>query len=67
MALGSAAFGRDDLRVVRDRCDIRVWLLGGMTSVSSGTAAAFASVLLGGMTSVSSGTATEETDMTNRR
>ena len=38
MALGSAAFGRDDLRVVRYRCGIRVWLLGGTTSVSSGTA-----------------------------
>ena len=52
------AFGRDDLRVVRYRCGIRVRLLGGTTSVSSGTAAAFASVLLGGTTSVSSGTAT---------
>jgi hypothetical protein len=37
------AFGRDDLRVVRYRCDIRFWHLGGMTSVSSGTAAIFAS------------------------
>ena len=34
---GSAALGRDDLCVVRDRCDIRFWHLGGMTSVSSGT------------------------------
>ena len=32
------AFGRDDLRVVRYRYDIRFWHLGGMTSVSSGTA-----------------------------
>ena len=39
MALGSAAFGRDDLRVVRYRYGIRFWLLGGTTSVSSGTAA----------------------------
>ena len=43
MALGSAAFGRDDLRVGRYRCGIRVWLLGGTTSVSSGTATGFAS------------------------
>ncbi len=39
---GSAALGRDDLRVVRYRCDIRFWPLGGMTSVSSGTAAGVA-------------------------
>ena len=51
------AFGRDDLRVVRYRCGIRFWLLGGTTSVSSDTAAAVASGLLGGMTSVPSGTA----------
>jgi hypothetical protein len=37
------AFGRDDLRVVRYRYDIRFWHLGGMTSVSSGTAGIFAS------------------------
>ena len=36
------AFGRDDLCVVRYRCDIRFWHLGGMTSVSSGTAAGVA-------------------------
>jgi hypothetical protein len=39
--------------------------LGGMTSVSSGTATVFASEHLGGMTSVSSGTAAGEADMTN--
>jgi hypothetical protein len=38
------AFGRDDLRVVRYRCGIRVWLLGGTTSVSSGTAAGVADI-----------------------
>ncbi len=40
--------------------------LGGMTSVSSRTAAIFASGLLGGMTSVSSGTDAGVADMTNR-
>ena len=35
---GFWAFGRDDLRVVRGRWDIRFLLLGGTTSVSSGTA-----------------------------
>jgi hypothetical protein len=38
-----------------------------MTSVSSGTAAIFASGHLGGMTSVSSGTDAGVADMTNRR
>ena len=60
------ALGRDDLRVVRYRCGIRIWLLGETTSVSSGTTAAFASGHLGGTTSVSSDTDAEETDMTNR-
>ena len=51
------AFGRDDLRVVRYRYGSGFLLLGGTTSVSSGTAAIFVSGHLGGMTSVSSGTA----------
>ena len=41
--------------------------LGGMTSVSSGTVAGFASGHLGGTTSVSSGTDAGEADLTNRR
>ena len=64
---GSAALGRDDLRVVRYRYGIASGHLGGMTSVSSGTDAAFASGHLGGMTSVSSGTDAEEAGITNRR
>jgi|GEM_PF-4096582 len=61
------AFGRDDLRVVRDRCGSGFWAFGkdDLRVVRGRCDIRFWP--LGGTTSVSSGTATGVAGMTNRR